>query len=285
MNDQLIDIQEEYYNGMSQVPDKEEAQKLLDEQNEAAQAAPEEEPMTPEEEMLVEMGNMPEEELDATLATMSEEELASLETSLQGMETTDEAGGENDKDEDPDGITTGKDGRKKFDLGEAVFGKNDEQGPQDPRAQWYQPIEQRRAQRIEEVKKVSDTNFSHLSKEQKQMLAQKLAMKDAVSGLFDINILDMGKGMIMGMINPVESLKGIVDGANKMISGVVNLFNAEAWAEDPLGNLLQSASDIATGLTMIFMSITGLATAITIIMGALTIVSFGTMSWLTGWLG
>ena len=70
---------------------------------------------------------------------------------------------------------------------------------------------------------------------------------------------------------------GIVCGYSMAISGVANLANMEAWKADPLGNLLKSAADIATGITIILGSIVALATAIIAIMWALAIVTFGAL--------
>jgi hypothetical protein len=276
MNDQLIDIQEEYYTNMkSQVPGVEDAAKQLAEMDKQQQAAEEQaaaEAPTEEEGMIFDMVGMEQPELDAHLMSMDEEQLVALQSTLGEMSTQEEEKEKRDMA-----------GRKKFDLETAMFGKpEEEEGPQDPRAQWYGEIEGRRGARLGEVKQMADANFTHLSKDQKAMLSQKMAMTDSVTGIFDISITDMGVSMIKGMIDPRESLKGVLTGANQMIGGVVNLFNGEAWRKDPLGNLLQSSADIATGLTTIFMSITGLALAINILMGALTIASLGTMSWLTG---
>ena len=63
-----------------------------------------------------------------------------------------------------------------------------------------------------------------------------------------------------------------------VLSGGANLLSAEQWARDPLGNLLKSAADIVTGLTIILGSIAGLCLALTVICGALIIFSFGTLA-------
>lgn len=282
INDQLVDTQEQYYTKMAGLKSREEAQAELD-AKQKEESPPAEQKLTPEEELLIGLSDMSEEEIEATLLGseeeegMSQKEMEGLQTALQGMPTEEEAAEE-------EGIVGKADeaGRKKVDLMKVFDSDDKEQGPPDPRQEEIGKIEGERTERIMGVKQLADANFTFLSAEQKAMLAQKLAFSNAVSGLFDINILEMGKGMIMGMINPVESLKGVIDGASKMASGVVNLFNAEAWKKDPLGNLLQSAADIMTGLTMIFMSITGLATAITIIMTAITIASLGFAAPITG---
>ena len=62
-----------------------------------------------------------------------------------------------------------------------------------------------------------------------------------------------------------------------MLSGAANLFSLEQWERGPLGNLLKSSADIATGLTTILGSIAGFCTAILVILGALAIFTFGAM--------
>jgi hypothetical protein len=104
-----------------------------------------------------------------------------------------------------------------------------------------------------------------------------------------IDVLQMGKGMIQGMIDPRQTLVGVIDGFDKFATGVANIFNADAWAKDPLGNLLQVGADITTGLAMIFSSILGVAGMITALMVAITIISWGFASPVTmpviGWMG
>ncbi|MFL5493807.1 MAG: DUF4157 domain-containing protein, partial [Gemmatimonadales bacterium] len=85
-----------------------------------------------------------------------------------------------------------------------------------------------------------------------------------------------------GLIDPRSSLMGVVSGLSMMVSGVANLLSGEQWKKDPLGNLLKSAADVATGLTIILGSITALAGVIIAIMTALTILSFGTLAAVTG---
>ena len=85
--------------------------------------------------------------------------------------------------------------------------------------------------------------------------------------------------MVQGLVDPRVGLMGIVHGLSMTLSGVANLFSAEQWAADPLGNLLKSAADVAMGITIILGSITLLATAIGIILTAIAILgsifSFG----------
>jgi hypothetical protein len=70
---------------------------------------------------------------------------------------------------------------------------------------------------------------------------------------------------------------GIVSGLSMTLSGVGNLLSAEQWKKDPLGNLLKSAADIATGITIVLGAITGLALAIIVILIAASILTLGAL--------
>jgi hypothetical protein len=67
-----------------------------------------------------------------------------------------------------------------------------------------------------------------------------------------------------------------------MLSGGANLFSAAQWQKDPLGNLLKSSADLATGLTVVLGSITALAGLIIALMSAITLLSLGTAAPVTG---
>jgi hypothetical protein len=82
-------------------------------------------------------------------------------------------------------------------------------------------------------------------------------------------------GLAKALLDPRSMIAGAVGGLNMILSGGANLFSAEQWRRDPLGNLLKSAADIATGLAIILGSITALAAIVAAIMGALILVTFG----------
>ncbi|MCB0565582.1 MAG: DUF4157 domain-containing protein [Lewinellaceae bacterium] len=268
MNEQLMDIQDEYYDNMSSIPD---IATFKEEQAKAEANPPEEQPLSFEEELLIQLSQMDEEELDATLMGMDEEELNYLNSVLNNMPTQEEEESEeNSILSDPDQA-----GRQNVDLGKLFESGDENQQEQDPRSNLIGEVENIRADRIGEVKKISDTNFVYLTAGQKMMLSQKLAMKNAVTGMFGIEAADMALAMLKGLVDPRESLKGVLQGANKIATGLVNLVNLEAWKKDPIGNLIQSAADIANGLVVILGSITGLAIAITILMAAITVASLG----------
>ena len=81
--------------------------------------------------------------------------------------------------------------------------------------------------------------------------------------------------MALGMLDPRSHLAGAVGGLDMIVSGVGNLFSADQWLRDPLGNLLTSAANIATGIAVILGSITALAGLVIAVLGALILLSFG----------
>lgn len=108
--------------------------------------------------------------------------------------------------------------------------------------------------------------------------------RDLGSALSNISWPSWGDvpGMLLGIFDPRGPLTGVVSGLQMMVSGGANLLSAEQWRRDPLGNLLKSSADIATGLTVILGSITALAGVIAAIMTAITILSLGFAAPVTG---
>ena len=85
-------------------------------------------------------------------------------------------------------------------------------------------------------------------------------------------------GLAKMLLDPRSLLAGAVGGLGMILSGGANLFSLEQWQRDPLGNLLTSAANIATGLAVILGSITALAGLVAAIMGALILITFGAFS-------
>ncbi|MEA5463933.1 eCIS core domain-containing protein [Leptothoe sp. PORK10 BA2] len=85
-------------------------------------------------------------------------------------------------------------------------------------------------------------------------------------------------GLARMLLDPRSLLAGAVGGLGMILSGGANLFSLEQWQRDPLGNLLTSAANIATGLAVILGSITALAGLVAAIMGALILITFGAAS-------
>ena len=77
------------------------------------------------------------------------------------------------------------------------------------------------------------------------------------------------------LLDPRSMLTGTIQGLNMILKAGGGLFSAERWRQDPLGNLLKSAADIATGLAIVLGSITVLAGVVAAIMGALMLITFG----------
>ena len=144
---------------------------------------------------------------------MEESEIGTLQTTLDGMETKPEG-------EEPDGVLGKADettGRQKVDLMKLFEGTPEQQDP-DPRQEKMGQIEERRSQRIGLVKNISDANYAFLTGQQKSMLAEKLALGNTIDAVTNMSLLDFGKAAINGLLNPIESLKGVVDGAGRIAS-------------------------------------------------------------------
>ncbi len=136
---------------------------------------------------------------------------------------------------------------------------------------------ERRRERLAEINAACDGHFENLDATDKMSLALYMTGENLFGDLAGANWPNMLGQIALAFVDPAVSLEGIVSGLNMTLSGVANLFSAEQWERDPLGNLLKSAADIATGLTIILGSIAGLCTAILVILGALAILTFGAM--------
>lgn len=269
METELNSLQEEYIAGMSAIESKEKAEERIKKEQEKKKN----QEATPEELQLYSLAAMPEKEQEEHIQTLKPEQKQGLMAALEKMITAA-----------PDDGTEATEGKRM----EFKFSKGDN-GPTDPRQAEIDQVDNQRVSRLGGVMEVADLNMSHLTVAQKRMLAEKLVAESITDDIKNISVLQMAKGMLEGMINPMASLQGVVGGFEKTFSGVANIFNAEAWEKDPLGNLLQIGADISTGLAMVFSSILGIAGMITALMVALTIISWGTLSWMTvpviGWMG
>ena len=146
------------------------------------------------------------------------------------------------------------------------------QAQEQARQEQAQKQAQHRRDQLNEINQLSGGHFDQLG------IAVQLTLGNLFQSVSDINWPDMGANLIRGLIDPTVSLQGVLSGFNMVLSGGANLLSAEQWARDPLGNLLKSAADIVTGLTIILGSIAGLCLALTVICGALIIFSFGTLA-------
>jgi hypothetical protein len=137
--------------------------------------------------------------------------------------------------------------------------------------------EQRRHDQIDEIQAMASKPFEQLSSWERRKIALRMMGRNLLGGLGRIKFPGWG-ALALGLINPVTPLLGVVSGFSLLASGVANAFNIEAWRRDWLGNLLKTAADIATGLTVILGSITALATVIAALCTALIICTFGFLS-------
>ena len=150
----------------------------------------------------------------------------------------------------------------------------DEQSAQE-RAAAAARAQQQQQQELQMINDACGGDFSTLSAGDKASLALRLTFSRTFSSLGDTNWPKFGLTLLRGFIDPRVSLSGVVSGFGMILSGGANLFSAQQWRADPLGNLLKSAADIATGVTIVLGSIAGLAVAIIAISAALILVSWG----------
>ncbi|WP_421735113.1 hypothetical protein [Cellulomonas sp.] len=137
----------------------------------------------------------------------------------------------------------------------------------------------RRAAEIAEIEKEAGGHFETLSASQKAGIALRLTGRNLFKEIGSTDLPKFGLSILRGFVDPRMSLMGVVHGVGSIATGVANLFSAEQWAKDPLGNALKSSADIATGVTIVLGSIAGLAVSIGIILTAVAIIgsifSFG----------
>lgn len=280
MEIELNDIQQQYLSGMAAIETRTEAEERIKKEQEqgAGQAQ-----LSPEEQELMMMAAMSDEEQQQHVAAIEqsedgEQQKSRLMAALEKMITTT-----------PDKGTDATEGARlevKTGLQDKIMGGPP---PSDPRMPEIEKVDKAREDRLPAVLDIGDLNIGRLSETEKAMLAQKLTGEAIADDIKNIDILQMGKGMIQGMIDPRMALTGPIDGFDKMATGFANIFNADAWEKDPLGNLLKVAADITTGLAMIFSGVLGIAGMIMALMVAITIASWGFALPFTapvmGWMG
>ncbi len=147
--------------------------------------------------------------------------------------------------------------------------------------QAIQAAEARRQEQIAQINARAGGDFENLSAGQKVGIALELMGQNISSSLSNIQWPNW-QNLAVSLIDPRGPLTGVLGGLSQIISGGANLFSAEQWAKDPLGNFLKSAADIATGLTVILGSITALAGVIIAICSAATILTLGLAAPATG---
>lgn len=149
------------------------------------------------------------------------------------------------------------------------------------RAQAEERERARRAQEVQEITDMAGGDVAAIGPGQRAWIALRMTGRHLFGSVSGIRWPGWGH-LALGLIDPRGPLMGVVSGLSMMLSGGANLLSGEQWRRDPLGNLLKSAADIATGLTIILGSITALAGVIIAIMGAITLLSLGTAAPVTG---
>src|SRR5262249_37715388 len=115
------------------------------------------------------------------------------------------------------------------------------------RRQHLQAEETRRAEELAEINAMCDGHFERASGGDKALMALRLTGRNLWNGVGETKWPQFVGNLARGLIDPRVSLMGVVSGLSMALSGVANLANMAAWRADPLGNLLKSAADIATG--------------------------------------
>ncbi|MBN6547859.1 hypothetical protein, partial [Actinacidiphila bryophytorum] len=137
------------------------------------------------------------------------------------------------------------------------------------------------AQQQADLRAINDEcggDFSTLDAADKARIGLQLTFSRSFGSLAATNWPRFGLSILRGFVDPRVSMAGIVSGLGMILSGGANLFSAQQWAADPLGNLLKSAADIATGVTVVLGSIAGLAVAVIAISAAIILLSWGTLA-------
>lgn len=145
------------------------------------------------------------------------------------------------------------------------------------RAEAQAAEKKRRADEIAEINTKAGGDFSNLSAADKAGIALSLTARHLFGSVAGIKWPNFLHKMAQGLVDPRMALMGVVSGLSMVLSGGANLLSAEQWQKDPLGNLLKSAADIASGITIILGSITALAMAIIAILVAAAIFSLGAL--------
>jgi len=146
------------------------------------------------------------------------------------------------------------------------------------RANQLTEANQRREAELAAINAAADGNFSKLDAGTKMGLALRLTFSRLTGELGETNWPKFGATLLRGFVDPRVSLAGVLSGLNMILSGGANLLSLSQWKRDPLGNLLKSAADIATGITIVLGSIAGLAIAIIAICAAAILLTFGLAS-------
>ena len=173
----------------------------------------------------------------------------------------------------------GYEGRNKVELPTFQMGPPLTEQQRQERAEAAARAEARRRARIDALQNGSRGNFAELSATDKAGIALDFMLEDAFAKAGNIKWPDFSAESagraLLNVIDPRGPLNGISGGLSTVASGVLNLFDMNQWQRDPLGNLLKSAADIATGITVILGSIVALLGVIVAISAAVIVLTLG----------
>ncbi|GGU56971.1 hypothetical protein GCM10010178_56680 [Lentzea flava] len=146
------------------------------------------------------------------------------------------------------------------------------------RAEQAAAAEQRRLDELRQIEAESHGNFASLGAGAKASLALRMTFSRLTGSLGATNWPKFGLNILRGFVDPRVSMTGVLTGLGMILSGGANLFSRQQWERDPVGNLLKSAADIATGITIVLGSVAGLAIAVIAICAAAILLTFGAAS-------
>lgn len=176
----------------------------------------------------------------------------------------------------------GYEGRRKVELPTFSMGPPLTEAQRAEQAAAAARAEEARRNRIQAIQDGTYGNFNEMDGLDKAGLALDFMMQDAFASASNIKWPDFSAGSVgtalLNIIDPRGPLNGIMGGLSRVASGTLNLFDMDQWSRDPLGNLLKSAADIATGITVILGSIVALLGVAVAIMAAAIVLSWFTLA-------
>ncbi|UIP07853.1 DUF4157 domain-containing protein [Erythrobacter sp. SDW2] len=176
----------------------------------------------------------------------------------------------------------GYEGRRKVELPTFSMGPPLTEAQRAEQAAAAARAEEARRNRIRAIQDGTYGNFNEMDGLDKAGLALDFMMQDAFASASNIKWPDFSAGSVgtalLNIIDPRGPLNGIMGGLSRVASGTLNLFDMDQWSRDPLGNLLKSAADIATGITVILGSIVALLGVAVAIMAAAIVLSWFTLA-------
>lgn len=146
------------------------------------------------------------------------------------------------------------------------------------RSQQAAEAERRRLDELRQIEAEAHGDFASLGAGAKAGLALRMTFSRLTGSLGATNWPKFGLNLLRGFVDPRVSMTGVLSGLGMILSGGANLFSRRQWERDPVGNLLKSAADIATGITIVLGSVAGLAIAVIAICAAAILLTFGAAS-------